>query len=170
MAEIDPQVVSLAREHFTFLEQCPQAEIVLQDARLALAAQAAVADPPQYDLIILDAYADDMMPIHLMTTEAIREYLSLLKPDGILAIHISSRYLELRPVIKGNAITNDLVVRYQDDRDPLEHAAPSVWTLLARNEQVFAGAAFEDTETLAEFDTLVWTDTYSALFPVVEWW
>ncbi|NBC30112.1 MAG: hypothetical protein GVY29_09010 [Spirochaetes bacterium] len=170
IAEIDQQVVAIAREHFTYLEYCPQAVVETRDARLALAAQAAAADPPQYDLIILDAYADDMMPIHLMTTEAIGEYLQLLKPDGILAIHISSRYLELRPVIYGTARTHDLAARYYYDAEPMDHAVSSLWTVLSPEPSTFDAPDFAGHKPFTGAQPVVWTDTYSALFPVVEWW
>lgn len=170
VSEIDHQVVELARRHFSYLEYCPQAEVAVRDARLAFADQLAEDTPPQYDLIILDAYADDMMPVHLMTAEAVGEYVELLKPDGILAIHISSRYLELRPVIYGNALENDLAARYRFDAEPVDHAVSSHWTLLANNADTFSDHVFADMNTFDDVEPLVWTDTYSALFPVVEWW
>ena len=108
--EIDPAVVDIARDpnRFTYLAACaPDMPIVLGDARLTL------ADAPDghYDVILVDAFASDTMPVHLMTKEAMALYLRKLKPDGIVALHVSSRYMELVSVVAGIAQANGLVTR-----------------------------------------------------------
>src|SRR5690606_10698778 len=81
---------------FTYLESCtPDAPVVLGDARLALGRDSAA----RYDVLVLDAFSSDAIPVHLLTREALRHYLSRLTPDGVLAIHISNRYLNLRPAV-----------------------------------------------------------------------
>jgi hypothetical protein len=168
--EIDPQVVALAKEHFTYLDRCPGSAVQLGDARLSLGAQHDAGVRNAYDLIVLDAYADDMMPIHLMTAEAVAMYTQLLTDDGILAIHISSRYLDLSGVVRGLAEANDLVGRYHFDSAPPAHAVPSRWTLLAKHADVFAAPQLTNLRSLADFEPRFWSDTYSALWPVVNAW
>lgn len=164
--EIDPQVITLAEDYFTYLPNCPGATVVLGDARLKLAEE---LPAEQYNLIILDAYADDMMPIHLMTAEAIGMYLERLAPGGILAIHISSRYLDLRPVIHGLSEFHNLRARYLTDTEQASFATPSLWTLLAKDE-VFNNSAFVRMEPFDGIKTVLWTDTYSTIFPLLRWW
>jgi hypothetical protein len=96
--EIDPTVVGIARnpEKFTYLQTCqPRADIVIGDARLTLAKEAAAS----FDLIIVDAFSSDAVPMHLMTAEALRLYASKLTPTGVVLLHISNRYLDLDSVL-----------------------------------------------------------------------
>ena len=166
--EIDPQIVTLAQDYFTYLDSCIQHEIVLGDARLSKADLAARITEPIYDFIILDAYADDAMPIHLMTTEAIAEYLPLLVDDGLLAIHISSRYLRLLPVIQALADDNNLVAYHRYDRDFSAVDVPSHWVLFSRSH-VFSSEYFDGMEVVAVPRPRLWTDRYSSLLPLVRW-
>jgi hypothetical protein len=95
--EIDPVVVGIAKsKKFTFLANCqPNADIVLGDARLTFAKEPGES----YDLLIVDAFSSDAVPVHLLTAEAIRLYASKLKPDGAGVLHISNRYLDLEQVL-----------------------------------------------------------------------
>ncbi|MFY9684200.1 MAG: fused MFS/spermidine synthase [Pseudolabrys sp.] len=105
--EIDPTVIEIARNpaHFTFLSSCgPNLPIVLGDARLTL-----THEPDRvYDLIIVDAYSSDAIPVHLATAEAMALYKSKLAPNGVVMMHISNRHLELKSVIEGIADANGL--------------------------------------------------------------
>ena len=94
--EIDPAVVSLARSHFTALENCaPQASVKVGDGRLELRA----APPGSMDALFLDAFSSGSIPVHLLTLEAFEDYLRVLRPDGLLAVHISNRHLDLEPLL-----------------------------------------------------------------------
>ena len=96
--EIDPVIIGIAKNprYFTFLKHCqPQPDIVLGDARLTMAKEA----NDSFDLIIVDAFSSDAVPVHLMTAEALRLYLDKVKPDGIVLLHISNRYLDLDSVL-----------------------------------------------------------------------
>jgi hypothetical protein len=168
--EIDPDVVALAKKHFTYLDRCPGSSVQLGDARLELEAKYDAGLRGAYDLIVLDAYADDMMPIHLMTAEAVAIYKQLLADDGILAIHISSRYLDLGGVASGLAEANGLVGRYHFDGAPPTYAIASRWTLFAKHETVFSAPPLANLRPLSDFKPRFWTDTYSALWPVVNAW
>ena len=98
--EIDPAIVRIARDPalFSFLAECrPDVPIILGDARLTLAQ----ASDAAYDLIIVDAFSSDAIPIHLLTREAMAIYLAKLKPHGLIVMHVSNRHLELASVVKG---------------------------------------------------------------------
>lgn len=100
--EIDPVVVGIAKNavDFSFLHYClPEPDIVLGDARLTLAKQ----PPASYDLIIVDAFSSDAVPVHLMTAEALRMYATKLTPTGVVLLHISNRYLDLDAVLGATA-------------------------------------------------------------------
>ena len=95
--EIDPVVERIARDgrYFRFLEQCGRAcRVIIGDARLSLE-----RSPATHDIIILDAFSSDAIPLHLLTLEAVRVYLSRLRADGFLAFHISNRHVNLRPAL-----------------------------------------------------------------------
>ena len=112
--EIDPSVERIARDprYFTYLRDCaPAAVVVLGDARLSLVK----APAGQYDLLVLDAYSSDAIPVHLITREALSLYLDKLAPDGLLAFHISNRYLNLEPVLGNLAQDAGLVALFQLD-------------------------------------------------------
>lgn len=94
--EIDPDVVRLAREHFSYLsDSAARIEMVLGDARLALDREA----PQNFDVLVLDAFSSDSIPVHLLTREAFEIYMRHLRSDGVLAIHISNRFFELQPIV-----------------------------------------------------------------------
>ena len=94
--EIDPAVVSLAREYFTALEDCaPQSAVLTGDGRRGLRE----AEPESLDALFLDAFASGSIPVHLLTLEALRDYLRVLSPGGVLAVHISNRHLDLEPLL-----------------------------------------------------------------------
>jgi len=165
--EIDPDVYTLAKENFTYLKHCPKAEVIISDARLAFA-DINKNNQEIYNLIILDAYADDMMPIHLLTVEAMKTYKDLLVEDGVIAVNISSRYLDLLPVLGALADTNNLSVRYLFDKKPAAYGVSSVWVLLAKDEDIFAHETFSGLSDFSQVEKRVlWTDTYSALLPIV---
>jgi hypothetical protein len=162
--EIDPQVVRIARDRrlFHFLSACaPDVPIVLGDARLTLA-----ASPDIYDLIVLDAFSSDSIPVHLLTHEAFAGYLSRLGPRGVIVVHISNRHLELGRVVAAVAATHDLLTLVKHDvsvTDPLQdwHANASV-AVMARKVEDFAdlptkpGWRWSGPSGIAP-----WTDDYS---------
>ena len=111
--EIDPAIIRIARDPnlFSFLSECrPDAPIILGDARLTL------ADAPDgaYDLIVVDAFSSDAIPIHLLTREAMAIYLRKLSPHGMVVLHVSNRHLELASVVVGIAAANGLITRVND--------------------------------------------------------
>jgi hypothetical protein len=175
--EIDPLVVRFAEDphYFTFLKECgPHAQIVLGDARLKL------HDAPdsEYEVIALDAFSGDSIPVHLLTRQALALYLHKLAPGGILAFHISSLYLNLEPTL-GNLARDAHLVCYinRDTSVPLEQVAlgklPSVWLVMARNKNDLAGLVNGPDSpwkpAAGNPNARVWTDDYSNLLSVVHW-
>ena len=133
--EIDPEVVRIAANprFFSFLSACaPDAGIVLGDARLTLAAAR-----QRYDLIVIDAFSSDAIPVHLLTREAIAGYLSRLEDDGVLVMHISNRHMELDRVVAAIGAAEGLVTYLkQDDRpavSPPDYKMNAIVAALARN-------------------------------------
>jgi hypothetical protein len=173
--EIDPTVKRIASDprYFTFLSQCaPNAQIVLGDARLKLRA----AKDGSYDLIVLDAFSGDSIPMHLVTREAFALYIRKLAPGGMLAFHISNLYLRLDPTL--GALTQDagLACLMADDTgipQPMIDAGkfPSKWMVMARNQADFGALATDPRwkTVVVPPGTQVWTDDYSNLLRVIKW-
>jgi hypothetical protein len=114
--EIDPEVVRIARDSrlFSFLTACaPDASIVMGDARLTL-----TASVQRYDLIVLDAFSSDAIPVHLLTQEALASYLARLEPGGVIVMHISNRHMELGRVVAAAAAAEELVTYRKQDARP----------------------------------------------------
>jgi len=171
--EIDPLVEDLARAHFAALRSCePKGGIVIGDGRLALGAE----PPARFDLVVLDAFSSGVIPIHLLTEEALRVYWKALAPDGFLVVHISSQRLALAPVIARLASELDLAgaIRFhRPDAHPYV-ASPSLAAVLARSpERLAALGLSEDWKPLGggggAASGPLWTDDFSSILPVVRW-
>ena len=162
--EIDPTVVRLAEEQFTFLDDTPATtEVVLGDGRLT------VADvrPGSYDVLVVDAFSSDSIPVHLLTEEAFEVYRDALAEDGVLLVHISNRYLDLEPVVAAGAEAVGLRVRTGRDRggeDGLR--AGSVWMALTADQDAFANLDPERWSTPSSRRVL-WTDGFSNIVSVL---
>jgi hypothetical protein len=171
--EIDRTVVRISRDdnYFTFIANCaPDASVTLGDARLTLADTA----DGRYDVIIVDAFTSDAIPIHLLTREAMRIYLRKLAPGGLIVVHISNRHLELSSVVAGVAGANNAVTRVHvggaGDNDEGEYSdtayryATNV-AVVAHKEEDFGALAAGEAWQLKEPDPTqwVWTDDYSNL-------
>lgn len=166
--EIDPVVVRIARDSgaFTFLRRCaPDAQIILGDARLSIAQAAAGS----LDLLALDAFSSDAVPMHLMTREAFDTYGRVLGRRGLLLVHVSNRYLDLAPVV---ARTASGWMAAQLAYQPVGGAAGdsgSVWIALTRDPEVLGEllASGGYWEPLPVTDTAPWTDDYASILPVL---
>jgi spermidine synthase len=174
--EIDPAVVRIAQSarYFTYYEAGQQRggdlRVVLGDARLKLGE----APDQCYDLIILDAFSSDAIPVHLITREAVTMYLRKLTDDGIVALHISNRYLGLEPVL-GNLAKNLSLVGLKQFDDESDKQFPgkssSDWVLLARRKEAFGSLADDTRWTPLRQDLRVgvWTDDFSNVLSVFDW-
>ena len=164
--DIDPLVIDVAQTHFSFLKDTrAQTDIVIGDARLQLERE----EPQQFDVLIVDAFSGDSVPIHLLTRQAFELYFHHLKPDGVLAVHITNRYLDLRPVIKTAADHFKRPVRIVDfDGDAERGLFRSRWAIIAADDTFFCNQGFEDSRLLADRPGFkAWMDDYSSLFAVL---
>jgi len=167
--EIDPLVAEVASEYFTYLEDSrADIEIRLGDGRLLLE-----ATEERFDLVVLDAFTSDAIPVHLMTLEAMATYRDRLRPGGIVAYHVSNRHAELRPVLARQAgeLGLEMVAIY--DRTSPEHAATgkwsATWVAIARSRADLGTLPLRWAAVDAE-NAPLWTDTYSNLVQVLELW
>ncbi|MEK7509415.1 MAG: fused MFS/spermidine synthase [Patescibacteria group bacterium] len=171
--EVDSRIEEIAREQFTYLSHCPQAEVRDGDGRILLDEEYREGKLGGYDIVAADAFNDDTVPVHLITKEAIARYVSHLKDDsGIVAMHISNRYLDLLPVLmsiaqeEGLSLLNVYLEDYR--RFP---ASASHWVLLSPSPETFNADIFKGAASpLSEKKAIAWTDDYSELISVLDIW
>lgn len=164
--EIDPLVIEIARRNFSYLARtAAQTETVLGDARLQLEREPAQA----FDVLVVDAFSGDSVPIHLLTREAFAQYVRHLKPDGVLAVHITNRFLDLRPVVKTAADHFAQDIRLVEvDGDPERLTFHSIWALMSRDPAFFRNPKLADTVTpVLQTAFRPWKDDYSSLFSIL---
>jgi len=165
--EINPLVVDFARRHFTFLSECKaDVDVVLGDGRLSLERQ----DPQNFDLLVLDAFSGDAIPVHLLTLEAFEVYLRHLKPDGAIAIHISNKHLDLRPALAKAAERLGLAeLTVNSDGVGMTVAEQaSQWTVLSRDRQLVRPEVIRGRIITTTRPLHVWTDDYASLMAVLQ--
>ena len=166
--EIDPAIVSLARDPdlFTYIaDSDASVETIVADGRLGLA-----ADQTTYDLLVIDAFSSDAIPVHLVTREAVALYADRVTDEGLIAFHITNRFVDLEPVLGAIANSLGLHALVQGDHavsaeDALEGKRPSTWVLLATNSESLQPFMADDRWRPASADPpdQVWTDGYSDL-------
>ena len=178
--EIDPVMVRIASnpELFTFLSRCaPDARMVLGDARLSLADEPANS----LDLLAVDAFSSDAVPMHLLTREALRVYDRVLGPDGILLLHISNRYLDLQPVLAQAAAAQGwhalIHSYYPADEEKARNATISVWVAMTRDPEQLLALQIASREDAHLWQPLSqrpgfagWSDDYASILPLIEDW
>jgi SAM-dependent methyltransferase len=165
--EINPLVLDLARNEFFFLKDCKaKLDVVMGDARLSLE-----QEPPQnFDVLAVDAFSSDSIPVHLLTREAMDLYFRHLRPDGILAVHISNRYLNLQPVLEGEVHATQKIARVVDtEDDETQDVFGATWVLIASPASGFTGEELSNSGPLDSKKTVrLWTDDYSNLFKILK--
>jgi spermidine synthase len=176
--EIDPLVERLARALFTYLRDSPATvHVVLGDARLSLTREvvrsetATIPNPP-YDVLVLDAFSGDAIPIHLLTAQAIALYRRRLRPDGVMAFNISSQYLDLAPELALEATNAGMqAVLIHSDADEAHGLFAADWLLLSANQELARRPEIANaTQPLSQKPGLrLWTDDYSSLLPLLKW-
>ena len=166
--DINPLVIDIARSQFRFLPECKaKVEVVLGDARLSLEREV----PQNYDVLAVDAFSSDAIPVHLLTREAIALYFRHLQPGGVLAVHVSNRHLNLAPGVGMAADSlgkRTVVIDSGDDDDNAVFRA--TWVLVSGRDSFFdypfirrAGTPVKRIPGLR-----MWTDDYSNLFQILE--
>jgi hypothetical protein len=166
--EINPLVVEIAHRDFGFLRACPASTKIFEgDGRLLL------EDLPneELDVLVIDAFSSDSIPVHLLTREAFAIYRRHLKRDAAMAIHITNRYLDLEPVVAGAAAELGWPARIvSDDGWDEDYYSPSAWVVMSRSPEIFRRAEFQDESV----DTVrvrpnfrPWTDDYSNIIGIL---
>lgn len=169
--EINPEVVRFAEGeggYFTYLkDSAARVELVLGDARIMLERELEAGEPQQFDLLVLDAFSSDSIPVHLLTKEAFDTYLQHLRPDGLLALNISNRYLDLRPVVWRLADDFQLESLLIESAGDGAARFASTWMLLSPDEglsSVREIASRSSPRPESYRPPRLWTDDYSNLF------
>ncbi len=169
--EIDPAVLQLSQDGtFTYLSGCARdVEVALGDARLELAK----APPGSFDVLAVDAFSSDAIPLHLLTTEAMGVYLRALSPRGVLVVHISNRYIELEPVLAAAAKRHDLAALLREDHPADAGLTASSWVVLSRDPAVLKRLrelrADAPLRKLLPPAPRVWTDDHASILPYIRW-
>ena len=179
--EIDPAVVDLTigRRAFTYVAQCkPDLRVVLGDARLTLARE----PRGSFDLLAIDAFSSDSVPLHLLTVQAMATYLDALQPDGVLLLHVSNRFLDLEPVVAGLVEAHDLVARRLIYMPSVESVlaglafSASDWIVITRSDETMTrflaanppGGEADWTPLAPERPLVTWSDSHASLLPVLK--
>lgn len=167
--DINPMVERIAHNTFFYLrESAAQVEIVTGDARLSMAAEA----PQNYDVLVIDAFSSDAIPVHLLTAQAMELYRRHVKPDGIIAFHVSNKFLNLVPVVEQQAqhagLESAYIVSYDDDPIGVYSAD---WVLVTGNDDFLSLDKVTDSigESPEARGLRLWTDDYNSVLPVLKW-
>jgi SAM-dependent methyltransferase len=170
--EIDPAVLEYSRNGtFTYVQDCaPDAQVVLGDARLELTHM----PKGSIDLLTIDAFSSDAIPLHLLTDEAFGVYLDALSERGILLVHISNRFIELEPVLAAVARKRGIAVAIRDDNPPDRKTfTPSSWVAMSRDpaqlKAMEAKAPAFPWRPLKKPAPRAWTDDHASILPYIRW-
>lgn len=175
--EINENVTHLAKQHFTFLKNCPSTvNIIHGDARLVLENETS----QDFDLLVLDAFSGDAIPTHLLTREAMQSYLRHLRSDGLIAIHISNLHFDLRRVTDALAVASSLYAITLETAPVMDsHTGTqsliepgSRWVLLARDAESLDRPRYQEIaarDSLSQDRQVLWTDDFSNLIEVLDW-
>jgi len=166
--EINPQVIDLAKNEFSYLgSSAAQIETLLGDARLTMEREPA----QRYDVLAIDAFSSDSIPTHLMTYEAMGIYLKNMQANGVIAFHVTNRFLNLAPVVKRIADEYGLhTMLISDDPDDASDLARTDWVLVSRSPAALADPRVAaGINPIAEIAGLrLWTDSFNNLFKILK--
>ncbi len=170
--EIDPQVEKIARQYFTHLKQCERRigpdnlQVVLGDARIQLERDLENHNV-KFDLLSIDAFTSDSIPAHLLTKECFELYRKCLTEKGILAVHVSNRYLNLEPIVKNIARALEWPTTIVSVRSPTK----STWVIISQDERIHDEPAIVASSIEVEDSgiNVVWTDSFTPILPLIEW-
>lgn len=169
--EINPHVVELAQKHFKYLSDSEaKVEVVLGDARLTMERES----EPFFDLIAVDAFSGDSIPTHLLTIEALDSYFRRLKPQGVLLIHTTNRYLTLPPVIKVLAehrkLHTGLIEHEPTEEETTMQQSDSDWVIVTQDRRFLEAepVAARVQQITGREGVALWTDDYNNLFRILK--
>ena len=165
--ELDPDVYKLASNYFWYLPNAPgEVHVILGDARISLSK----APDRAYDLLVIDAFSGDSIPIHLVNRDVLAEYRRKLNPRGAIAFHITNRYLNLKPVLAKIADDSGAHIAFRDVGDQGLNMR-SIWCLLTWDDdrfiRVITRENWEPLEISPKEQGRVWTDDYSTILPII---
>jgi hypothetical protein len=163
--ELDPQVIAVARSQFTFLSDSPaQIETRLGDGRLLLAADR----DSRFDILVLDAFASDAVPVHLLTREAFGLYLERLAADGVLLANVANRHVAVDRVVRGAAAAHGLACAVAETEADPEHFVSKVrWAVCARRAEQVSKLLTGMKLGSSELPPVVWTDAHASLWSLL---
>lgn len=170
--EINPDVVRMADEYFSYCKDSKaEVDVVLGDARISLERRLREQRPEKFDVLVVDAFSSDSIPIHLLTRECFELYWKHLKPDGILAVHISNRHLDLGPLVRGLAAEGGYeAVLFNTDSDDDNGIDSATWVLVTGNQEFLNNKDVKKIKSDWPEDSpapMVWTDDFSNLLDVI---
>ncbi|MCZ7645069.1 MAG: fused MFS/spermidine synthase [Planctomycetota bacterium] len=171
--EIDPKAVEMSGRHFSYCRDTPaRVNLVLGDARVMLERERNEGQAQGFDVLAVDAFSSDAIPMHLLTRECFDLYWEHLQPDGVLCVHVSNRFLELKPLVEGLALGRGFHALYVDnDEDDVIGADPNGWMLVTRNRAFLEAPEVKRLESKWERPKPMpepWTDDYASLFSVLK--
>ena len=178
--EIDPQVIMLAEDHFTFIRYARQVtggkvSVVEGDARIRLEEELSRGEANAFDVLVMDAFSSDSVPTHLLTKEAFDLYRGHLREDGVIAINISNRHSDFKPLVKEMARASDMqawFVQMPPDFWRYWGTSRNQWVLMTRNEQFLRQPCIQDSTPLnleeIESRSMAWSDDYSCIWPLLK--
>ena len=168
--EIDPLVERMARQHFTYLDETSaEVGVLIGDGRLEMEGLPDGA----FDLLIIDAFSSDFIPVHLLTDEAIDLYVAKTKPSGLVVFHISSRHADLRRVLEGHVRARDRVIAHSDFSPAAEArdqgAIRTIVAALSTSDHAIRKLARDEiwTRHVDDVEPVRWTDDYSNILSVL---
>jgi len=173
--EINPNVIELAEgqgKFFSYLSDCAcQVTTILGDARLSLEHELAIGQPQKFDVLALDTFSSDSIPTHLLTQEAFAIYVQHLQPDGVLAVHVTNRHLNLLPVVRQLADNAGLAGVVVENGGDNKRSYGSTWVLLSHDvdflkKPTIAGHSYQLSSI--EANVGLWTDDYSNLYQILK--
>jgi len=171
--EINPQVEELARQYFTYLQNSDATtEVVLGDARVSMERELMETGSNEYDVLVVDAFSGDSIPIHLLTEEAFDLYATHLRSDGILALHITNQYMDLSDVLRGAARRLGRDAVWIEDYADNWYEDSNDWVLIANNPAFMRSPRIRSMQTEwdeAEPRPIRWTDDFGNLLQVLDW-
>jgi hypothetical protein len=170
--EINHQVEYIAYEYFNYLKNGKAyTEIILGDARVSMQRELLESGSNKFDVLILDAFSGDSVPVHLLTQEAFDLYAQHMNPDGIIAIHITNQHLDLTPVILAAANRLGMEAAWVEGGDKRWYENTNDWMLISANQEFMAAKQLNSlkSDLNEQQDPILWTDDFSNLFQIIEW-
>ena len=170
MVEVDEQVIDIASDPrlFTYLRDCPPELLMIKDDGLLAVAH---AEDSSYEIVVMDAFNSDAIPVHLLTLEAFELYQKKITPDGVILVNISNRHLRILPVVTGAGRELEMIVLYKSQvASSRPGQLPAEWALLTTNERLASHLMSQDGwRFVTDSKTQLWTNDYSNIIPLLKW-